>query len=133
MLSIICTFAFSGYIAADHLAGHSVEERTKPSGKVYKEGDDVPVAKPVVAVSTGGTRSGEEIYKASCATCHASGLAGAPVLGDAAGWKDRVANGNETLFQNAIKGFNAMPPMGMCTDCSEDEIKATVNYMLDNL
>lgn len=118
-------------VSADHLSGHSVENRIKPSGSVYVEGDDVPVSKPAV-VETTGPRSGEDIYKASCAACHATDAIGAPMFGNAASWKDRIAKGEETLFNSAISGINAMPPMGTCMTCSQDEIKETVRYMVAN-
>jgi cytochrome c5 len=37
----------------------------------------------------------------------------------------------EGLFEHAIKGFNSMPPKGTCADCSDDEIKGAVKYMVD--
>ena len=87
------------------------------------------VAEPV-AVSEG--RSGETIYKVSCAMCHASGAAGAPIFADASAWVGRIAKGKETLYQSAIKGFQAMPAQGLCMDCSDAELKASVDYMVEN-
>jgi cytochrome c5 len=31
-----------------------------------------------------------------------------------------------------MNGINAMPPKGMCMDCSDDEIKDAVKHMVDN-
>jgi len=100
---LIITFivAVSTAVTAHHLKGHSIEQRIKPAGSVYVEGDDVPVAKPAV-VETAGPRSGEDIYKATCATCHATDAIGAPMFGNADAWKDRIAKGESELIHNAI-------------------------------
>ena len=124
-------FSLAGSVTADHLSGHTIEKRIKPSGSVYVEGDDVPVSKPAVVEST-GPRSAEDLYKTKCSACHATDAIGAPMFGNAASWVDRIAKGEETLITNAINGFNAMPPKGTCADCSDDEIKITVQYMVAN-
>ncbi|MGX5172413.1 cytochrome c5 family protein [Aliikangiella sp. IMCC44653] len=122
--------AFAGAVAATHTSEHSVKERLKPTGSVYKEGDNVPVAVAPVAEAPSGPRDGATIYTDKCAMCHEGGVAGAPKTGDVAGWTDRVEKGEETLYKNAIVGINAMPAKGMCMDCSDDEIKAAVDYLL---
>jgi len=71
-----------------------------------------------------------EVY-ASCAACHASGVAGAPITGDAAGWAERIAKGTETLYANAINGYNAMPAKGGNVSLSDDNVKAAVDFMLE--
>jgi cytochrome c5 len=118
-------------VSADHLESHSIEKRIKPSGSVYVEGDDVPVSKPAV-VATAGPRSPEDIYKVSCAACHATDAIGAPMFGNPTSWASRISKGEETLIKNAIEGINAMPAMGTCATCSTDEIAETVKYMIAN-
>ena len=76
-------------------------------------------------------RSGKEIYANNCIACHKTGAAGAPRVGNADSWGDRLDKDKETLYKNAINGIRAMPPMGTCTGCSKDEIRATVDYMLE--
>lgn len=78
-------------------------------------------------------RSGEDIYNKSCVICHAAGVAGAPKLTDAAAWESRLANGREAVTQNAINGMGGMPPRGTCMDCSDEELDAAVEYMLQGL
>ena len=75
-------------------------------------------------------RSGEEVYKTKCSVCHATGVAGAPKLGDIAAWAPRIAKGKEALYTSATKGFNGMPAKGMCVDCSDEELQAGVDYMV---
>lgn len=68
-------------------------------------------------------------YKKTCAVCHGSGAAGAPKTGSAELWAPRLEKGMETLVDHAKNGFNAMPPKGMCFDCSDDDFKALIEYM----
>jgi cytochrome c5 len=130
LVAFIITFA--GSVSADHLKGHTIEKRIKPSGSVYVIGDDVPVSKPAIVAAASGPRSAEDIYNASCMACHATDAIGAPMFGNATSWEARIAKGEETLISNAINGFNAMPAMGACATCSKDDIKETVKYMVAN-
>ena len=68
-------------------------------------------------------------YDKSCKVCHDSGAAGAPKTGDAAAWEPRMAKGMDVLVASVNNGLNAMPPKGMCYDCSDDEYKALIEYM----
>ena len=68
-------------------------------------------------------------YNKSCAVCHNTGAANAPKTGDAAAWEPRMAKGMETLLQSVHNGLNAMPPKGMCFDCTDDEYKELITYM----
>ncbi len=68
-------------------------------------------------------------YSKTCAVCHAVGAAGAPKTGDVAQWAPRLEKGMDVLVSSADKGLNAMPPKGMCFDCSADEFKALIEYM----
>jgi cytochrome c5 len=75
-------------------------------------------------------KTGHKVYASYCAVCHASGAAGAPKLGDAAEWKKRLRQGKDIVYERAIHGFNSMPPKGTCTGCSDDAIKAAVDYLI---
>lgn len=111
----------------------AVRERTAPVGGVYVEGDDIPNPAPAVATaggSSGEPRGAEQIYNTACMACHASGAAGAPILGDTAAWKPRLAKGEDALWNSLMNGLNAMPAKGMCMDCSEDELKNVLDYMI---
>ncbi|MFN3586728.1 MAG: c-type cytochrome [Moraxellaceae bacterium] len=108
-------------------------ERIKAVGRVCVEGKECEGATPVAAAggaAGGAPRAGDVVYNASCAGCHASGAAGAPKVGDKAAWSKRIAQGKPTLYKHALQGFNAMPPKGMCMTCSDDEIKAAVDFMI---
>ena len=79
--------------------------------------------------ASASARDAQELYNKSCIACHASGAAGAPKTGDKAAWAPRLAKGMDTLLKNAKNGFNAMPPKGMCMDCTDDEFKALIQLM----
>jgi cytochrome c5 len=106
----------------------AISERLRPVGSVCVEGEDC--GEPAAATVAAGPRAGDVVYNAACVACHASGAAGAPITGDKAAWAPRIGKGVATLVKNSINGINAMPPMGMCMNCSEDEIKAAVEYMV---
>ena len=57
-------------------------------------------------------QSGDAVYAAQCAACHATGLVGAPKFGDAAAWAPRIGTGYEALLTSALKGKNAMGAQG---------------------
>lgn len=65
----------------------------------------------------------------NCALCHASGLAGAPLLTDAAEWANRLAQrGLDGLYQSVIQGRGAMPPRAGTT-LSDEELRSTVEHI----
>jgi len=68
-------------------------------------------------------------YNKSCAVCHTTGAANAPKTGDAAAWEPRLAKGMDALVASVSSGLNAMPPKGMCFDCSDEDYKALIEYM----
>ncbi|MGB3067307.1 MAG: c-type cytochrome [Ottowia sp.] len=72
--------------------------------------------------------SGEEVYKAQCAACHATGVAGAPKFQDAGLWGPRIATGYEKLVHSALTGKGGMAPQGG-GDFSDVEIGRAVVYM----
>lgn len=74
-------------------------------------------------------QEGKAIYDKACHICHASGVAGAPKSHDAAAWQPRLAQGMDVLVAVVKKGKGAMPPGGMCNDCSDDDYKKAIEYM----
>lgn len=92
-----------------------------------------PAAPVVVAAAAPAAASraavGEALYKQACLACHASGVAGAPKLGDKAAWAPRIQSGLDVLTASVIKGKNAMPPKGG-SSASDADIRAAVEYMV---
>ena len=103
--------------------------------------ETIKLAEETVAVSEPVTQApqqadsaagGEAVYKKACISCHMTGAAGAPKLGDASAWESRIAKGASALVQSAITGVpgTAMMARGACGTCSDDDIKAAVDYMI---
>ena len=79
-----------------------------------------------------GTRSGQAIYDTFCFACHATGVSEAPLFGSLDQWQPRIDKGMDELVATSLTGFNLMPPMGTCMSCTEDEMRDSIQYMIDN-
>lgn len=108
----------------DGLADAAVASRIAPIAKVSVRDANAPHV----------FKTGEEVFKAVCTTCHTPGAAGAPKFGNNADWAPRIAQGYDTLLHNALNGKNAMPPRGGTSpdDYSDFEIARAVVYMADH-
>lgn len=115
----------------------ATEARLKPAGRVVKAGDAEPVVAPAVAAVEveQAPRAGADVFNEACAACHVAGVAGAPRLGDASAWTDRIAQGMDTLVMHATKGFAGsagfMPAKGGRADLSDADVAAAVEYMVE--
>jgi len=98
-----------------------------------------PVGTVVIAEASGpkGNLTGEQVYGQICKTCHEAGIAGAPKAGDKAAWAPRVAQGEKTMVQHAIAGFQGktgvMPPKGGNMDLTDDEVHRAVVYLANQV
>lgn len=108
----------------------SVEQRIKPVGEIVKFDGAPPAVAAAVATVAVKAKSGEEVYNGACVACHGAGIAGAPKTGDKGLWAPRIAQGVNTLYDHAIKGFKAMPAKGGQVALSDDEVKAAVDYQV---
>ncbi|MBD9426106.1 cytochrome c5 family protein [Pseudomonas sp. PDM15] len=71
----------------------------------------------------------EAVYAKACAACHNGQLPMAPKRGDKASWEPRVAKGMDALVLSVTNGLNAMPPRGLCMDCSAEDYQAVIKLM----
>src|SRR5690554_3757670 len=78
------------------------------------------------------SRTGEQVYELTCATCHAAGVAGAPALGDEAAWAPLIESGFDEMVRIAIEGVGAMPPRGGNPSLSDTEVARAVAFMANN-
>jgi len=89
----------------------------------------------LLAAGPAAAADGKAVYDQACMACHAQGVAGAPKMGDSAAWADRIAQGMDTLYEHSINGFQGdsgmMPPKGGFTNLSDEEVKAAVDYMVE--
>ncbi len=112
----------------------TVEERIKPTAEVSIAAARPAAASPDASSSGGSSgaanKVGETTYNSLCMGCHASGALGSPKFGDKAAWAPRIAQGMETLYNNALKGKKNMPAKGGNPGLSDADVKATVDYMV---
>lgn len=108
----------------DGLADATVAKRIAPLAQVDVRNPNAPHV----------YKTGEQVFKAVCTTCHTPGAAGAPKFGNNSDWAPRIAQGYAALLQSALHGKNAMPPRGGTSpdDYSDYEIARAVVYMADH-
>jgi cytochrome c5 len=76
---------------------------------------------------------GKEVYFKSCEICHQEGKMSAPRNGDGPNWYLRLKSSGLTgLYRHTIHGYNSMPVKGACVTCSDNDLIAAVNYILNN-
>ncbi len=76
-------------------------------------------------------RSGKEVVEATCATCHAKGVDGAPRIGDKQAWSKLASRGLSDLGKSALQGIRKMPPHGANMALSDTEIERGITYMVN--
>ncbi len=122
-----------------------VHERIAPVGRVAIAGQDnsslaivasasAATAAPAAAAAVSTTvLAGADVYKSTCSTCHANGIAGAPKYGDKAAWAPRLAQGIATLHRHALEGYTgeagAMPAKGGRPDLNDQSVVNAVDYI----
>ena len=132
LVLIALGFSIAGAVVAQ-TRDEVIAERIAPVGQVCLLGEEC--AQGQAAASSGGAAAGGEFdvtatFDQNCAMCHNTGMAGAPRGDDTAHWEARLADaGFDTMVTNAINGVNAMPPRGMCTTCSDENIAELVRYL----
>ena len=105
-------------------------ERIKPIGEVSIDSSSA-LALASTDTSNKTERSGEQVYS-KCQSCHDSGIMDAPKFGSLEDWAPRIERGIDNLLTIAIAGKGGMPPKGTCMDCSDNELKSAIQYIIDN-
>ena len=99
-------------------------------------GDDEPKADAVVVAMSDVAVSGKAVYDKACQACHNMGVAGAPKIGDAGAWAERIASGMESMSSNAINGYQGpngvMPAKGGNMSLSDDDVRNAIAYMVES-
>ena len=70
-----------------------------------------------------------ELYGTHCARCHEVGAANAPRNGDTKAWAKRLKKGEDALITSVKEGLVAMPKMGDCASCTDDDFRQLIQYM----
>lgn len=112
MKKLLCLICLALLLAA--CTSDSTTPATAPAQSVAQEAADADVT------------MGHTIYQQSCKNCHDAGLMGAPMLGD-----ERYSADIEVLVENSINGIGLMPARGGNSSLSDAEIRAVVEYMVD--
>jgi cytochrome c5 len=77
-------------------------------------------------------KRGKQVYVNSCVVCHQNGAMSAPRIGDGSNWYMRLkSSGLNGLYRHTINGFNSMPIKGACVTCSDNDVIAGVDYLLN--
>ncbi len=110
------------------LSPEAISERLKPVAKENIETTSSIAAAAPLQLQT----SAAKIYQDNCKVCHQQGIAGAPRFANKQEWEPRLkADGLEGMLQKAFDGFRGMPPKGNCLSCTKEDLKHTIEYMLE--
>jgi len=118
MLANFVDFGGKTGAGSDGMSEEAIAKRIQPVGSIVLKDASAPVV----------LKTGEQVYTAQCAACHATGAAGAPKLGDAAAWAPRIKTGYDALLTSALKGKGAMGAQGG-GEMSDLEIARAVVYI----
>jgi cytochrome c5 len=94
------------------------------SGATWKE-PALPAAR------TMPDRTGEQVVQLVCSKCHATGVNGAPRIGDRDQWRGRVQSGYAFVLDSALRGHAGMPARGGMAELSDAEVGRAVEYMMN--
>ena len=90
-------------------------------------GNGLGVTNPRMSDSAGSEAMAK--WARSCALCHITGEANAPVVGDTEEWQQRLQKGEAALLNNAVNGINSMPPLGYCMSCEAADFRVMIDFM----
>jgi len=90
-------------------------------------GNDLGVTNPSMSDSAGSEAMAR--WARSCALCHITGEANAPVVGDTEEWQQRLQKGEAALLNNVVNGINSMPPLGYCMSCEAADFRVMIDFM----
>lgn len=134
-IPVFAIIALVAYVASDSKPAGSTQAEKFALGGVTAQDLERATAERIRKVgaveirdANRALRSGEEVYKAQCAACHATGAANAPKFGDAGSWANRIRTGFDALVTSALKGKGAMPGQAG-GDFEDTEIARAVAYM----
>lgn len=135
---VVPVFAIIGlvyYVVSDAKPAGSADTAAYSLGGITQQDRDRGIAQRIQKIGMVEIRdanrplkSGEEVFKAQCTTCHTAGVAGAPKFGDAGAWGPRIRQGFDTLVNSALKGKGAMGPQAG-GDFEDIEVARAAAYM----
>jgi cytochrome c5 len=147
LIALTIILAIAGYVIHNNVLGDDEMAKDRSDiAKIIEPVAKVNTGEPIVAevaaeeqvaaVAFDGSTDGKMIYDNVCFACHGTGAGGAPKL-ESAPWVGRLDKGLDGLVANAITGFQGtigfMPAKGGRADLSDEQIKATVEFMIEGL
>jgi cytochrome c5 len=135
VLPVFVIIGLVAFVVSENKPSGSTQAEQQALGGLTAQDVDRATAERIRKVGTVEIRdanrplkSGEEVFKAQCTTCHSTGAAGAPKFGDAGAWAPRIKQGFDALVQSALHGKGAMPAQGG-GDFDDVEVARGVAYM----
>jgi len=130
VVPVFAIIGFVSYVVSENKPAGSTQAESHALGGVTAQDLDRAVAERIrkVGMANRPLKSGEEVFKAQCTTCHTAGVAGAPKFGDAAAWAPRIGTGFQALLTSALKGKGNMPAQSG-GEFDDTEIARAVAYM----
>ncbi len=131
---LVLGVAMAGSLWAQQTRDQQIAERLQSVDTVCVAGSECVTGASAVLAQADTGFSVQGAYEQYCAMCHTSGMAGAPLLHDEAHWGPRLEEvGFDEILQNSITGINAMPPRGMCMDCTDEQLAELVEYLMGDV
>lgn len=137
IVSVSGVESHSGYSYVQYMNKHpAAAPAATASGQAQAATARTSASGQTVAANGSKSANGQSVWEAHCATCHKTGVAGAPKIGDQAVWATIFKKTDHaTLYKHAIEGFHGergfMPPKGGATGLSDAQVKAAVDYMIN--
>lgn len=77
---------------------------------------------------------GKEVFNKTCSSCHTGGFKGwmtsAPEIGDWDDWESYFEKDLSEMTKNVIEGTKGHEVKGDCSDCTDEQIKAAIEYII---
>ena len=129
--SLILAISLAALLSACGKQESAAPEASAPVVPETAAPASTPAAEPAMVENM----QGKSVFNKTCSLCHAVGAAGAPKPGDQADWGPRIAQGADVLYKHALEGFTGakgvMPARGGAATLSDDDVKAAVDYMVE--
>lgn len=129
IILFILLLNFSAFLHAEFVdqSIEAIEDRIAPIGKVRIS--EIP-KQTLLPPETHIIHLGKAIFEEHCILCHGNGIAGAPRFGDKPDWKLRIKKKLSLLLEHVENGYGAMPRKGTCLECSPENLKTAIRYMV---
>ncbi len=87
------------------------------------------VVTPSLVLAQDLTQRQTQLLLSNCVQCHARPGIGAPQMGSADDWKQRIVRGEDDILVNVVQGLRGMPPLGYCSACTEQDFRALIRLI----